>query len=1121
MRVNRDHLKRSLARAVFTVGLFSALVWGFGAGVGSADAQLIGFLCNVDSDCPLSCVCSQNQCVGFDPFCNVPSCGDGLCSSNETCGTCAIDCGACPPPPPPPPGNECSSATICPNSCWCDNGYCVWEGGACPPASSCGNGTCDAGEDFSTCPGDCASPADCTGRVCGPDGAGGSCQPGCSGPTKCNLLSGQCVAKTCADLGFVCGEDPLGNACTPGCATWQDCVNGTCFDPNPAVTIPVTCDFKIRDGFLRRFSGIPVKLQVLNDDDPSLPPVLADGEQLTDANGEALIQISARIPIDPSTGGPVDHRTICEAGLVNRRGLFPFFKIGPEGDPVAKYNLRWTARLVPAADFIHEPPYDPGDPSAPAISGNIFDPTNQRGYGKMRLYLGADRVYDRVLVIVEPFNPAEWTNPRSSQQLWTEYNGNPLFLRKDPAGNPLPPPLDLQTVGALLEEDSTWSQGVLNQLHQAGYDVWIFQPYSTGQDVHEQASELAQGIEFAARTFAAHPRTLADGTALVGSPQDGEIAVFGFSLGGLVTRIATARWADPGEGVWRNGLGLGQPLPVRMIVMGDSPLRGAQVNEHLQQLVWDRNQQSNFNLNSCAAAQMLQRSCRMTQLGSGSIPGSMLPGVVPQGSLNPTLPLCSGELSDIFYNQGGPITHEVSPGIVSLHCLGGPAVLQLDGDGWPDGVTRVAFSNGTTAEGHRCFGDWRDLNPEYENVCLENQQARVLQHGDEWLYVDMPSPESDYHLLYQTNPSPLGVADDLEPGSKHDTVLWRPQGEPKHLIRYLAESRTLGINATIGGVRVKGLETFLLKAGFDPGVFFSAQFRQYSPAGTFIPTRSALDMPCVGCPSSFPPGHFQVNTFNSTHRGISPRQVDFVLGHLSASFAGSGSGGGGGGSSPSSARYLDLSEAEHAGLAAGAYHSSLLGGAKKTWAFWVEPRIGTGSNTGNVAEVWTSDPNRVFSIRLNNFGRRVRVFLFNPAEGDPAFAETADVLTSGWHQVVVQFDGTAVGNAGRLKVFVDGQEKPLEFWGDPVGTVMSTANGAGFEIGELGANLGELAIFNGVPTAQERQEWLTSGIDFSRSDLIAGYRWDDDLSDQAGLNDLAGVAIDSSDFETTTGYPIR
>jgi N-acetylneuraminic acid mutarotase len=190
---------------------------GDGCG-GSCGACDIGEACNV-----------QGQCV------DVPlNCGDGVCDSDEDCALCPEDCGQC-----------------------CGDGFCDANQGetcqTCPAdcGMCCGDGTCDTsiGENCSTCPADCGCGTDgvcdpvelicvcepdCSGRVCGDDGCGGTCGSGCSGDDICNA-AGQCVDPgTCQPdcAGRVCGADGCGGTCGTGCTGDDVCDSaGQCIDP--------------------------------------------------------------------------------------------------------------------------------------------------------------------------------------------------------------------------------------------------------------------------------------------------------------------------------------------------------------------------------------------------------------------------------------------------------------------------------------------------------------------------------------------------------------------------------------------------------------------------------------------------------------------------------------------------------------------------------------------------------------------------------------------------------------------------------------------------------------------------------------------------------------------------
>ncbi|KYF63987.1 hypothetical protein BE11_05730 [Sorangium cellulosum] len=182
------------------------------------------------------------------------SCGNGVCGGDESCGTCAVDCGACPAVcgnGTCEAGEDCGSCSadcdICPPVCGdgtCDAsescGTCSDDCGACPPV--CGDGTCEAGESCGTCSDDCgACPAVCGNNVCetGEDcsscaGDCGACPAVCGNdtceagedclecPSDCGICppvcgSGVCeVGESCSTCSADCGE------CPPVCG------DGTC-----------------------------------------------------------------------------------------------------------------------------------------------------------------------------------------------------------------------------------------------------------------------------------------------------------------------------------------------------------------------------------------------------------------------------------------------------------------------------------------------------------------------------------------------------------------------------------------------------------------------------------------------------------------------------------------------------------------------------------------------------------------------------------------------------------------------------------------------------------------------------------------------------------------------------
>src|SRR5262249_28728529 len=163
--------------------------------------------------------------------------------------------------------------------------------------------------------------------------------------------------------------------------------------------------------------------------------------------------------------------------------------------------------------------------------------------------------YDRPVVIPSPFDPNEQPGRRRSQ--------GDLYHLFEP---------------------------FIGVAQSQGLDVWLVKT-ATGQNIHEQAAEFAQAIDYAAAQAGPEATT----------------AVAGYSLGGVTARLATARYeADPG---WRRRLGVRDDLFANLVLFGDAPLAGAHISLPLQESVWDFfGKQADFNLNSCGAQQLLRLS---------------------------------------------------------------------------------------------------------------------------------------------------------------------------------------------------------------------------------------------------------------------------------------------------------------------------------------------------------------------------------------------------------------------------------------------------------------------------------------------------------------------------------
>lgn len=104
-------------------------------------------------------------CGSEDDDTNSPVCGNGTCEAGENATTCAADC-----PSAPVCGDGTCSAGETTGSC----------PGDCPANPMCGDGTCNGAETTATCPGDCP----CTNNT--------SANDTCTGETVC--VNGQCVA---------------------------------------------------------------------------------------------------------------------------------------------------------------------------------------------------------------------------------------------------------------------------------------------------------------------------------------------------------------------------------------------------------------------------------------------------------------------------------------------------------------------------------------------------------------------------------------------------------------------------------------------------------------------------------------------------------------------------------------------------------------------------------------------------------------------------------------------------------------------------------------------------------------------------------------------------------------
>jgi hypothetical protein len=402
-----------------------------------------------------------------------------------------------------------------------------------------------------------------------------------------------------------------------------------------------------------------------------------------------------------------------------------------------------------------------------------------------RLYKSG--AYDKVILIPEPFDPHE----------------------QDPVKR--------------IRRDEFWLEFKLamRQFFREGYDVWLVEPPTTGQNVHEQAAQYAQAVQFAATMY--RPGL-----------SKGDVALFGYSMGGVVLRVATARWeADAG---WRSALGLADEIPAGLAIFGDAPLRGAQINVPTQQFVWRKHKEGDVNLNSCSAQQMAREAGYVFSDGSTS-----------RTTANHTA----------FFSNGADVRFPVPPFPRSCSdvgadrtdsqaciCDAGPAVFSINGDGFAHGLRKIAFSNGTWADPNKCYGGARDLNAAGEDMCPEDPGGGgefIPQPGNILFEVDTPvCPVGDETFRAE--------APDLEGGSRNETVF----------------NRRVRIDFPI------------------PGVCQEARIRQFF-SGTFIPIRSSL---AADAPSSTPFDATFTNDFQGSHSNVYPSVFLPVMAELGKAFGG-------------------------------------------------------------------------------------------------------------------------------------------------------------------------------------------------------------------------------------------
>ncbi len=199
--------------------------------------------CGTDQACLVNCIINGKpdatppiEGTGLSDACAGCFATTGLCGLQNCLQQCAADstsapCKSCLWVNCTPAFGECTGLPV---SCTpdCTDKVCGDDGCGNQCAPGCGaNETCVNGQCEPIC-----VPA-CEGKECGDDGCNGTCPPGCDAGEQC--IEGQCCAPNCQDkecgddgCGGSCGTCPAGEACSPAgqCECQADCTGKECGD---------------------------------------------------------------------------------------------------------------------------------------------------------------------------------------------------------------------------------------------------------------------------------------------------------------------------------------------------------------------------------------------------------------------------------------------------------------------------------------------------------------------------------------------------------------------------------------------------------------------------------------------------------------------------------------------------------------------------------------------------------------------------------------------------------------------------------------------------------------------------------------------------------------------------
>ncbi len=167
---------------------------------------------------------------------NPVSCGDGTCGAGENSTTCPQDC---------------KQGAVCGDGA-CNGAETAMSCPAdCKTAAKCGNGVCEAGESQGTCPADCQPVAQCGNGVCESAETSNNCPQDCGLPNKCG--NGVCDAgetqsscpadcKSSSKCGNgICDAGESSTSCPKDCKPANKCGNGVCDADESSSTCPVDC----------------------------------------------------------------------------------------------------------------------------------------------------------------------------------------------------------------------------------------------------------------------------------------------------------------------------------------------------------------------------------------------------------------------------------------------------------------------------------------------------------------------------------------------------------------------------------------------------------------------------------------------------------------------------------------------------------------------------------------------------------------------------------------------------------------------------------------------------------------------------------------------------------------